>query len=128
MPLPLNSSPPKSSFLGITPPPAPFTFLHSACLRRGHLMILLLLGGLRLVAQNGSNGSIHGQVSNAATRNNLQGARITLIKPGTETVSARDGTFEFSGLAPGIYSVTIDYPTARGADRRQALGHPGSTP
>jgi len=126
MSLPLNSSPPKSSFLGITPRPAPFTFLRSACLRRGHFIILLLLGGLRLVAQNGSNGSIHGQVSNAATRNNLQGARITLIKQGTETLSARDGTFEFSGLAPGIYSLTIDYPGLDSATREVTV-QPGAS-
>ena len=55
-------------------------------------------------------GTLTGQISNAATHVNLSGAHVMLVELGRETVSDRDGTYVFSDLAPGAYTVSADYP------------------
>lgn len=54
-------------------------------------------------------GSLAGVVSNTATGQNLAGAEVTLSPGGGRTLTLRDGRYEFTGLAPGAYTVTATY-------------------
>jgi iron complex outermembrane recepter protein len=57
-----------------------------------------------------SSGSIFGQVSNAVTGANLQGARIQIAGTNREVLSDSQGFYEFNGLAPGNYTLMLSYP------------------
>src|SRR2546423_3308099 len=93
--------------------------LRAASPRRFPLLIAAILvaawplGSLR--AQNVPGGAIRGQVSNAGTAENLQNVRVAVVENNREAYTARDGTFEFAGLAPGSYTLAFEYP---GLDRK----------
>lgn len=73
---------------------------------------LVLLAGLLSPAASAAaaeTGSLAGVVSNTATGQNLAGAEVTLSPGGGRTLTLRDGRYEFTGLAPGAYTVTATY-------------------
>ncbi len=53
------------------------------------------------------SGLVIGQVKEAARGVYLDGARVTLN--GSQTVTGRDGIFRFTGIAPGRYTLLVDY-------------------
>ncbi len=69
-------------------------------------------GSNQSLVENGSpgRGNIVGRVSNRATRANLAQARVALVEVGREALTERDGSFAFTDLAPGRYSLVVDYP------------------
>ena len=84
------------------------------------LAALLLAAGVATAATSASaqitNAIIHGQVSNQATKSNLEGVIIRVAGVERETLSRRDGTYEIAGLKPDTYHLTFDYP---GLDSQQ---------
>ncbi|MBP9646122.1 MAG: carboxypeptidase regulatory-like domain-containing protein, partial [Pseudoxanthomonas sp.] len=60
-----------------------------------------------IITQASSAGTIIGQVKEAASGVYLQGARVSV--DGKQVVTERDGSFRLSGLAPGRYSVTVEF-------------------
>ncbi len=66
-------------------------------------------------AQEAKRGEIRGQISNAATGANLGNVTITVRETGHEYFTGRDGSFSIGELAPGPYTLTIEYP---GLDRK----------
>ena len=61
-------------------------------------------------AQPAATGSIRGQVSNAATRSNLEGVTIRVIETGRTYRTSRDGSYEIPGLSIGTYTLNVEYP------------------
>jgi hypothetical protein len=57
---------------------------------------------------------IEGTVTDAASRERVEGAVVTLLAPGEtrQYVSDAHGRFHFTGLSPGVYSVTAFYSIA----------------
>ena len=60
-----------------------------------------------IITQASSAGTVIGQVKEAASGVYLQGARVSV--DGKQVVTERDGSFRLSGLAPGRYSVTVEF-------------------
>ena len=56
-----------------------------------------------------AGGTVSGIVSNSATGNNLEGAQVILHPGGVSALTARDGRFAFSRIAPGDYTLTASY-------------------
>jgi iron complex outermembrane receptor protein len=56
-----------------------------------------------------SSGSIRGHISNQATGNQLEGARVTLEPGSRAALTERDGGFSFSGLPAGSYRLAAYY-------------------
>lgn len=54
-------------------------------------------------------GRISGRVQNAATGAYLEGAVVTLAPTGETTLTSRDGSFYFDGVAPGDYNLSVAY-------------------
>jgi iron complex outermembrane recepter protein len=77
-----------------------------------------VLGGtpLALAQDKAAAGSITGQVSNLATSSTLRGAHIRVIGTTREALSDEQGNYEIVGLAPGKYTLELEYP---GLDRQQ---------
>jgi hypothetical protein len=67
-------------------------------------------------AQPATQGAVIGQVSNAATSDNLEGVRVAIAGTNQEVTTDRQGFYALSGLAPGSYTITFEYP---GLDRRE---------
>lgn len=73
-----------------------------------------------------STGTITGTVSNAATRNLLEGAKVDIPQLGLSTLTDVTGRFVFSGVPAGRYEMVVSYigldtvrtPTAVEAGRR----------
>ena len=58
------------------------------------------------------NGIVRGRVYNAQTNASIEGAKVQLIEQAKGAITTVDGTFELSGLKPGVYSfkaVSIGY-------------------
>jgi iron complex outermembrane receptor protein len=70
------------------------------------IMVSLFLSP-NLQAQD--SGRVTGQVINAATRSSLEGARVTVSGRSGEWFTARDGSFQISGLGAGAQVLTISY-------------------
>lgn len=86
--------------------------------RRAHLLCaaVFLIGALISLsitsvarAATGGSSTIRGTVSNAATANNLNHASVQVKGLAHEVLTARDGSFEITGLAPGTYQLTVSY-------------------
>jgi iron complex outermembrane recepter protein len=60
-------------------------------------------------AQSGGTGGIEGKVSNPATKQFLFEAEVKIEGANRSTLTARDGSYRFSGLQPGTYTLTVDY-------------------
>lgn len=67
------------------------------------------------VRAQGSEGIVFGHVRETVRGASLPGARVTI--DGRETASASDGSFRIGGLAPGRYTLVVDY---LGYDRASA--------
>ncbi len=76
-------------------------------LRRVRSVFASLLLALPAFAQSPS--TLTGTVSNAATGHNLDGAEVTLAPGSASALTARDGRYVITGLAPGDYTATIRY-------------------
>lgn len=63
-----------------------------------------------LAAQTSPTGGIRGQVSNAATGSNLEAATVRILETNRQYITEGDGTFEIAALAPGGYTLVVDYP------------------
>ena len=61
-------------------------------------------------------GTIEGQVSNAVTNQNLEYAQVELLEKRLSVQTDRAGFFRFTGLAPGRYTLAVNYI---GLDSRQ---------
>ncbi len=57
----------------------------------------------------GASGTVSGSVTNAATRAFLEGAQVALAGTLHQTLTGRDGAFEFSGVASGNYTLEVSY-------------------
>ena len=61
-------------------------------------------------------GEIRGQVSNAATKSNLESVKVRVLETNRDYYTERDGTFDIAGLNPGTYTLVFEYP---GLDQKQ---------
>src|SRR5215470_2788400 len=71
------------------------------------LALWIVLPATAVTAQGG-RGSIQGRATDSAG-GVLQGATVTVSPGGARTVTDRNGAFVFRGLAPGSYTVKIDF-------------------
>src|SRR4051812_37826245 len=74
------------------------------------LALLLLVSSLSIRAQSaGNTGVVAGRVSNAGTKEYLEGAVVTL-DPGNQTqITTSSGEFVFPRVPAGVYTLTISY-------------------
>jgi hypothetical protein len=63
------------------------------------LFSLVLISGFQA-----QNGLVRGRVFNAQTNASIEGAKVQLIEQAKGTITKVDGTFELTGLKPGVYS------------------------
>src|SRR4051812_11150703 len=71
------------------------------------LAALLALAAPRIHAQD--TAVISGTVSNAATGNLLEGARVTVTELGRTAFADETGRFVLTGLPPGTYELVASY-------------------
>ena len=69
--------------------------------------VLLATTALASAAHAEGTASLSGRVTNVLTTHALAGATVTNVDLGTTTTTDADGTFTFSGLAPGSYRVSV---------------------
>ncbi len=97
----------------------PFGFPPPFCSKFAHALLLsgltLLTASLGWAQPSDQSGEIRGQVSNAVTGSNLGNVAITVRETGREYFTGRDGSFSIGSLAPGKYTLTVEYP---GLDRK----------
>ena len=55
------------------------------------------------------NGIVRGRVYNAQTNASVEGAKVQLIEQAKGAITLADGTFELTGLKPGVYSFTVSF-------------------
>jgi iron complex outermembrane recepter protein len=60
-------------------------------------------------AQSEPAGIIRGEVSNQVTNARLGGVIVRIVELSRETLTEKDGTYEFANVAPGTYTVTYEY-------------------
>ena len=68
-------------------------------------------------------GSISGEVINKVTKQSLLSVRVTLLETGATTLTDRTGSYTFTGLGAGSYTVAAEYP---GLDPQQTTVEVGS--
>ena len=68
------------------------------------------LAGDRPGEGGAGTGSVRGAVSNVATAQNLGNVRVRVAETGRDYMTERDGSFRIEGLAPGRYTLEIEYP------------------
>ncbi len=73
---------------------------------RMHLLLGALLAGVSLNLQ-AQQGSIAGKVSDAATGQPLEAARVVLAGPNRVETTGQDGQYTFRGVAPGRYLLKV---------------------
>jgi TonB-dependent receptor len=61
-------------------------------------------------AQTAGGATLQGRVSNAATGDNLEGARVAITGTEFSAYTERDGTFTLSRLPAGAFTVEVTYP------------------
>src|SRR5688572_26344335 len=82
------------------------TWLRPAAL----LATLALIGGNNSSLQAAAGDSvISGNVSNAATGNLLEGARVEVPQLGVSTLTDRSGHFTLPNIAPGTHELVVSY-------------------
>lgn len=79
-----------------------------------------------LAAQTSPSGAIRGQVSNETTGSNLGSATVKVVETKREYYTGGDGMFEVPGLAPGSYTLIVEYP-GLDAKRLPVVVQPGQT-
>jgi len=75
----------------------------------GLLLCLLSLVLLPRFVQAAETGALTGSVSNAATGNLLEGARVELPALGVTTLVDQTGRYAFAALPPGTHEVVVSY-------------------
>ncbi|MEY2879100.1 MAG: hypothetical protein RLZZ15_1480, partial [Verrucomicrobiota bacterium] len=70
--------------------------------------------------------TVTGSVSNSATRAALEGAAVSLSGSSATALTDRAGNFEFSGVAPGTYTLSVAY-TGLDAHTQQVVVGAGRT-
>ena len=73
---------------------------------RVHLLLGALLAGVSL-SLHAQQGSIAGKVSDAATGQPLEAARVVLAGPNRVETTGQDGQYTFRGVAPGRYLLKV---------------------
>ena len=73
---------------------------------RVHLLLGALLAGVSL-SLHAQQGSIAGKVSDAATGQPLEAARVVLAGPNRVETTGQDGQYTFRGVAPGRYLLRV---------------------
>src|SRR3954447_26295362 len=73
---------------------------------RVHLLLGALLAGISLNL-HAQQGSIAGKVSDAATGQPLEAARVVLAGPNRVETTGQDGQYTFRGVAPGRYLLRV---------------------
>src|SRR3954447_15201473 len=73
---------------------------------RVHLLLGALLAGISLNL-HAQQGSIAGKVSDAATGQPLEAARVVLAGPNRVETTGQDGQYTFHGVAPGRYLLRV---------------------
>lgn len=66
--------------------------------------------------------TVSGSVTNAATRAFLEGAQVSLQGTAFETLTARDGQFELTGVPPGDYTLEVRYTGLDPVTQRISVG------
>lgn len=56
-------------------------------------------------------GSINGTVQYAANSTPIENATATIVSTGQTATTNASGVFTFSNVEPGLYSVTVSYPS-----------------
>jgi TonB-dependent receptor len=74
-----------------------------------HIYLLLFLILPCFAGYGQQNGVISGKVSDAVTKLSLPGATLTLASANRYTISLQTGEYEFLGVPPGTYEVSINY-------------------
>ncbi len=72
-------------------------------------MILLCLVSLEVSAAAAEGGVITGTISNAATGNNLEGARVEVAALGLSALTDNTGRFVFSNVPAGTHELAVTY-------------------
>src|SRR5262245_19651194 len=72
------------------------------------LLVLWMTAPAPFVMAQGGRGSIQGRAMDSAG-GVLQGATVTLTPGGERTVTGREGDFVIRGLAPGTYTIKVDF-------------------
>lgn len=81
-------------------------------MRRGKKHILTVLAVLALLFESHATrngGIIEGRVVDSETHEPIDGATLSLVGTARGTVSSEGGTFQFSGLAIGQYTLQVSY-------------------
>lgn len=75
------------------------------------IFCLILLFSTKLRAQNvdGPSGTLSGTIVEQFSSFPVPGAHIIVVETGNTSVSGIDGTFQFNGIAAGIYTIQISY-------------------
>jgi iron complex outermembrane recepter protein len=60
-------------------------------------------------AQSEPAGVIRGQVSNQVTSARLAGVIVRIVELSRDTLTEKDGTYEFANVPPGTYTMTYEY-------------------
>ena len=55
------------------------------------------------------DGTVRGELRSASTNTTLEGARVRLMEAGRETYTNANGRFQFKDVAPGEYTLVVDY-------------------
>src|SRR5262245_8625269 len=71
-------------------------------------LALWILAPLPSVMAQGGRGTIQGRATDSAG-GVLQGATVTVNPGGARTVTGREGDFLIRGLAPGTYTVKVEF-------------------
>ena len=100
MPLPLNPSPPQIQF--------PSNNLRLPPRRRGPL-IATLAAVLSMLSAALTAATLVGNISNVATGNLLEGARVSVPALGLSALSDRTGRYTLGPLPPGRHEVLVSY-------------------
>jgi TonB-dependent receptor len=66
--------------------------------------------GAVIHAQTPEAGAIRAQVSNQATGSNLENVQVRVLETNRDYATIRDGLVEIDGLAPGNYTLVVEYP------------------
>ena len=75
---------------------------------RNRFLLIILISILPIPSYS-QNGSIRGNISDAATGETLVGANVLIQGTYNGTISDLDGNYELKDLAPGKYNIVISY-------------------
>src|SRR5687768_15416220 len=73
------------------------------------LLLLLAVGGMMPTARAAETGILTGVISNTATGNLLEGARVEIPQLGLSTLTDLTGRYVFADVSPGTYEVIASY-------------------